>query len=221
MKIRAALAAVAVAAGLLLPVTSSPVASASADCKPTYTFGVGGFQIDLETFPPSLGQPSLYIQGADQPVGYNSIDINDGAREIERLFREYRSRCPGSHIKILGHSGGAAAAHVWVSRHPDEENVTVILVADPKRPPGPGNGGIAGHFLAVPANLLGLFAGAAGTDSNYGRVPVLTICNAGDWVCNRDASPQGWAFGTVHGQYDLNPNNYPNFISGQWYNDIY
>lgn len=203
-----------------MPATIPGAASADPGCKPTYTFGVGGFTIDTTKFPPDLGQPSLYIP-SDQPVGYNSIDILDGVRELDRLFHEYRSRCAGSHIKILGHSGGAAVAHVWVSRNPNASNVTVILASDPKRAAGPGGDGLAGNPLAMPANWIGIFRGAAGTDANFGSVPVLTICNAGDVVCNEDAGWNGYLRTGVHGRYDLNPNSYPNFVSGQWYNDIY
>lgn len=220
MKIRATLAAIALSASLLPAITGAGVSTADPGCKPTYTFGVGGFTVDTTTFPPDLGQPSLYIP-SDQPVGYNSIDILDGVRELDRLFNEYRGRCQGSHIKILGHSGGAAVVHVWVSRNKHATNITAILAADPKRPAGPGGPGLAGHLLAAPLDWIGFFRGASGTDADYGTVPVLTICNDGDWVCNLDAGPEGYATTHVHGNYDLNPWNYPNFISGQWYRPIY
>jgi cutinase len=213
-------ASVALAVGLLTPAVGQPVASANPECKPTFTFGVGGFTVDTTQFPPDLGQPSLYIP-SDQPVGYNSLDITDGVRELDRLFNAYRSRCPSSHIKILGHSGGAAVVHVWVSQNKHTTNVTAILAADPKRPAGPGGPGLAGHLLAAPADWLGFFRGASGTDADFGNVPVLTICNDGDWVCNINAGAWGYATTHVHGNYDLNPWNYPNFVSGQWYRPIY
>lgn len=220
MKIRATLAAIALSASLLPAITGAGVSTADPGCKPTYTFGVGGFTVDTTTFPPDLGQPSLYIP-SDQPVGYNSIDILDGVRELDRLFNEYRGRCQGSHIKILGHSGGAAVVHVWVSRNTHVTNATAVLAADPKRAAGPGGDGLAGNLLAAPAGWLGIFRGAAGTDSDFGDFPVLTICNAGDVVCNEDAGWRGYLYTGVHGKYDLNPWNYPNFIRGQWYQDIY
>lgn len=221
MKFRALLASALIVGSAIVVSSGATPAIGDPGCKPTYTFGVGGFTVDTTRFPPDLGQPSLYIQGADQPVGYNSLDITDGVRELGRLFYEYRDRCPGSHIKILGHSGGAAVVHVWVSQNKYVGNVTAILAADPKRPAGPGGPGLAGHILAVPADWLGFFRGASGTDADFGTVSVLTICNDGDWVCNINAGPKGYATTHVHGNYDLNPWNYPNFVSGQWYRPIY
>ncbi len=218
------LAAVALAASTITAslIAAPAVANAGGpSCPDTFAFGVGGFQIDLETFPPNLGQPSLYIPNTDQPVGYNSIDINDGVRELNKLFWEYRGRCPGSHIKILGHSGGAAVVHVWVSQHQDVPNATAILVSDPKRAAGPGGDGLAGNPLAGPAEFVGIFSGAAGTDADFGDFPVLTICNAGDWVCNEDAGPHGYLHTGVHGAYDINPWSYPNFIRGNWFPEVY
>ncbi|MFC4373355.1 cutinase family protein [Nocardia halotolerans] len=185
-------------------------------CPDTYTFGVGGFEINGG----GTGQTSTYIP-ADQPVGYNSVDITAGVNELDRLFHAYRNRCPGTHLKMLGHSGGAAVVHVWVSQHQTEPNATAILLSDPKRTAGPGGPGIAANPLAVPADLLGLFRGAAGVDANFGAFPVLTVCNAGDWVCNESAGMWGYLTTGVHGKYDLNPRNYPNFVRGNWFPPVY
>nr|WP_280350357.1 cutinase family protein [Nocardia abscessus] len=174
--------------------------------------GVGGFQIRWDGVP-NFGQDSVYIP-ANQRVGYNSADLWSGVREVDRLFRGYRNRCPGSHIKMLGHSGGAAVLHMWVAQHKYEPNATAILIADPKRAAGPGGDGIAGNPVAA---LVGLY----GTDSDFGDFPVLTVCNAGDWVCNEDAGLHGYLWTGVHANYDMNPWNYPNWISGQWYRGIY
>ncbi|MFE7717505.1 cutinase family protein [Nocardia rhizosphaerihabitans] len=198
------------------------VAPASASpCKGLWTMGVGGFQISTDALGiPNFAQTSSYVP-SDQPVGYNSMDINAGAREIERLYRNYRAQCPEDLVQILGHSGGAAAAHVWVSAHRYEQGVSVILASDPKRVAGPGGSGLAGHPLAGPVAFVGVFAGAAGTDANFGTVPVLDICNAGDWVCNRAAGVHGYLVTGVHGKYNLNPWSYPFGISGKWYQEIY
>ncbi|MEU4709493.1 cutinase family protein [Nocardia salmonicida] len=183
--------------------------------------GVGGFQIGTDAFGiPNFAQTSSYVP-SDQPVGYNSLSINAGAAEIDRLYHQHRAECPADTVQIVGHSGGAAAAHVWVSAHKYEDNVSVVLLSDPKRAAGPGGSGLAGHPLAGPAAFVGIFAGAAGTDSDFGTVPVLTVCNAGDWVCNRSAGVHGYLVTGVHGKYNLNPAAYPIGISGQWYQEIY
>ncbi|MGW6624215.1 hypothetical protein ACWF99_23560 [Nocardia sp. NPDC055002] len=199
---------------------TSTASAAAGDCRGTFTIGVGGFQIDTSVFPPNAWQPSTYIP-SDQPIGYDSLNITAGANELEKQFRIHRNACPGDHIKMLGHSGGAAVVHVWVSRNQFEPNATAILAADPKRAPGPGSGGIAGNPAALALDFIGAFRGAAGTDRNFGPFPVLDICNAGDWVCVESAGLHGYLNTGVHGKYDLNPHNYPNFARGNWFPAIY
>jgi cutinase len=186
------------------------------DCTGTFTLGVGGFAVSAA----GTGQDSAYIP-SDQRVGYNSIDINAGAAELDRLFWLHRDACPADHIKIIGHSGGAAVAHVWVSRNKYEQNANAILLADPKRAAGPGGDGLAGNPFAGALGLVGVFSGAAGTDADFGSFPVLTVCNAGDWVCNEDAGPDGYLFSGVHGKYDVNPWDYGDWDSGVVWNEIY
>ncbi|MFD3594289.1 cutinase family protein [Nocardia sp. NPDC058640] len=202
------------AAGLIVaPATAN---AGGPTCQDTYTFGAGGFEINAH----GTGQSSTYIP-ADQPVGYNSVDLVAGVAELDRLFHDYRNRCPGTHLKMLGHSGGAAVVHMWVSQHTDEPNATAILVSDPKRVAGPGSAGIAANPLAIPADWIGIFRGAAGADANFGAFPVLTICNAGDWVCNESAGLRGYLTTGVHGRYNLNPHAYPNYARGVWFPPVY
>src|SRR5690606_7132736 len=149
----------------------APVAQAGGpECKPTWVIGVGGAQITW-AIPPHTGQDSSYMIG-DALVGYNSIHIDEGVAELDRLFWQYRAACPGSHIKLMGHSAGAAVIHVWVSNHQQVPNASAVLFADPKRAAGPGGPGIAALRLRLPAELLGLFRGVGGADANFGAFPV-------------------------------------------------
>lgn len=187
----------------------SPAPPARADeCIGTWTLGVGGFEISTDR---GTWQDSDYFN-VNQPVGYHSADPNGGLRELDRLFWQHRSECPGDHIKIIAHSEGAAITHAWVSAHQDVQNANAILLSDPKRAPGPGGAGLS-------ANPLGGFLGypLAGVDANFGDFPVLSVCNGDDWVCHEAATPYGYAFTGAHGRYDFNVWNYGNWESGVWY----
>lgn len=201
--------------------------SASADvsqvCKGTYAIGIGGFNNNAGA---GFWQDSLYVPFTDQPVGYPSLNLDAGAAELDRLFWEHRNACGGDHIKMLGHSGGAAVLHKWVSAHKDVPNATAILVADAKRAAGPGGPGLAGWKpLGLPvgklAAMVGIFKGSQPADADFGDFPVLTICNAGDFICNTAAGPIGYMTTDIHLRYDMNPWVYPNFARGQDWREIY
>lgn len=194
----------------------------SAGCRGTFTIGVGGFNNNAGV---GFFQDSLYVP-SDQPVGYPSLNLDAGAAELARLFDEHRNYCPGDHIKMLGHSGGAAVVHKWVSAHKDVQNANAILVADAKRAAGPGGPGLAGWTpLGVQvgelAAMVGIFKGSQPADADFGDFPVLTICNAGDFICNTDAGPIGYMTTDIHGRYDMNPWNYDNWARGQDWREIY
>src|SRR5690606_6782659 len=92
-------ATAAVTATSLMVFGAGPANAGGPTCAPTWTIGIGGFNINLAGIP-NTGQDSMYIP-SNQPVGYNSLDINAGVRELDRLFWGYRTMCPGSHIKML------------------------------------------------------------------------------------------------------------------------
>ncbi|WIC88975.1 serine hydrolase [Rhodococcus phage Shagrat] len=148
---------------------------------------------------------------ANQRVGYNSFDTRSGVNELNRLARDHRRACPGDHVKVVGHSGGAAVAHVWVSEngHTFGGNVNVVLLADPKRPAGPGGAGFAATDF--PFNLIAPLAGA---DANYRGVPVLQVCNSTDHICNSQAGWDGYLFGGAHNDYNFDVNAYSNSANG-------
>jgi cutinase len=174
--------------------------ASAATCTPKWDVVVGG-----------LGNnDSTGFVGEDQRVGYNSYDTQSGVNELNRLVREHRAQCPGDHISITGHSGGAAVVHVWVSQNKTFGNVNAVLLADPKRAAGPGGSGFADEF---PFNLI---RPLAGTDANFGSVPVLTICNGNDHICNRASDWVGYFTG-AHGAYDFDVNHYATNASGVVY----
>lgn len=204
-----AILAVSVAAAAVA-VALAPVASAQ-PCAPTTTVAVGGVII-------ATGGPNLITTWnssrnipADAHVGYNTLDPASGIRELNRIVDGVRSVCPGTHLKILGHSMGAVVVHVWAQTRRGFPNANLILLADPKRAPGPGRGGLAG---IPPAQILGW--PIAGADDDFGGIPALSICNTKDPICEYTAHVRGWQDGT-HQAYDFNIHSYANDASGVTY----
>lgn len=187
------------------------VASAQAGCAPTTTVAVGGVVI-------AWGGPTLITSfndsrniPADAHVGYDTLNPAAGVRELNRVVEDIRFRCPGTHVKVLGHSMGAVVAHAWAASRPGFPNANLILLADPKRAPGPGRGGLAG---IPPAQILGW--PIAGADSNFGGMPTLSVCNMKDPICEYVSPVAGWSDGT-HQAYDFNVYGYSNDANGVVY----
>lgn len=178
------------------------VGTASASpCVGKYDVVVGGFVF-------TGGQDSRGFIGYDQPVGYNSYDTQGGANELNRLIREHRGHCPGDHVSITAHSGGAAVANVWALQQGNIGNVNMVLLADPKRVAGPGGPGFAATDW--PFNSIAPLGGANG---NFRGIPTLTVCRSQDHICNSQANWNGY-FSGVHGAYDFDVNHYSTTGSG-------
>ncbi|MET8627138.1 cutinase family protein [Kitasatospora sp. NPDC004669] len=210
---------VAASAGLLLTagLTAAQGATAqgatarvAAPCEGTYTIVVGGTG--------SSWDHDNFTGNIQQHVGYptqipNGASTRAGVNELNRLVRDQRAACPGQHVKMAGYSLGAGVVHVWVSENwRTFDNVNAILVADPKRQGPPGaNGG------AVPfGGLIG--PPLAGADSDFGNVPVKTICHW-DYVCDESAGI--WTYPANHmNNYpeDFNMDHHNDSANEQWYN---
>lgn len=180
-------------------ITSAGAATAD-PCLGTWSIGIGGLNDNTSA---TFGGGRV-----NQQVGYNSLDPVSGRNEINRLFFLHRSQCPNDHIKLIGHSEGAALVHVWVTEHQGVKNANAVLLADPKRyAPGYGGNGWAayGGFLGYPL---------AGVDNWFGSFPVLTICRASDYICDTDAPWFASSVNGVHGAYDFNSHDYNNTAHG-------
>ncbi len=198
--VRKALRVTLVAAAIFASISFAGGGNASADpCLGTWTIGMGGLNDNTSSVFPHV----------NQRVGYNSWDPVSGIRELNRLVYQHRSQCGGDHIKLIGHSEGAALVHVWVTEHQNFPNANAILLSDPKRVAGPGNAGLSslGGFLGYPL---------AGVDNWFGAFPVLTVCNGNDIVCNTGTTPVGYVSG-AHQGYDFNPNHYSDVARGVWF----
>jgi len=176
-------------------VVASPPATAD-PCVGSWSIGVGGFVLGIWSngFPSDF-QESLYM-GVDQRVGYHTLQPQAGLNELDRLFWQHRNECPTDHIKLIGHSEGAALVHAWVTQHQWVDNANAVLLADPKLYAWEAQG--SARF--APAQ----FGPVAGVDDWFGDFPVLTICRWDDIVCRApDAGVWGYATGT-HLLYDMN-----------------
>ena len=203
-KILAGVGGVALALGaVLIPAAGS--ATAATDCSGVYRIGVGGF----------MNTDSSVWQGVDFRVKYSAQISGKSAQEgvdaLQKAATDRRAVCPDQHIAAYGHSEGAAVVHSWVSQK-QLANSSAVLVADPKRPAGPGKAGFASLGW-----LVGLGAPINGVDSNYGKVPVLQVCNRDDGICDIGAGPNGYLFTGAHNRYDFDARNYPVGVSDQWY----
>lgn len=198
----AALAAAAV-------IVAAPSADAEQACPTVHSIAVGGIEITFHPF--SDYDDSLYIR-ADEHIGWHTLDPEQGITLLNAAVVANRVFCHTTHLRIIGHSMGAAIVHLWAQRHPGYPNTNLVLLADPKRAPGPGAGGLAG----IPAaNLLG--PPIAGVDANFGGIPTLTICNSEDLICEADAGLKGYAVEGVHQAYTFNANAYDNTTTGVLY----
>lgn len=170
-------------------------------CTGNWSLVMAGLQFTQER---GSWQDSSYMTG-DQRVGYNVLDPLSGERELDRLFWEHRALCPRDHIKMVGHSEGAALVHVWVTDHSKVSNANAVLLADPKRF---GRDGVGvswfGNFLGYPL---------AGVDDWFGSFPVLSLCRRDDGVCAAAAGSVGYVSGH-HMWYDLDARGYTNDARG-------
>lgn len=214
MRMRRVLAAAAsLLAGLGVTAVVAPAASA-APCGGTYTIGVGGFNDPNST---------VWSGNITQRVGYSAqlsgASARSGVDELNRLIRDQRAACPFQHAKVLGYSEGAAVVHTWVSENwTTFDNVNAVLVADPKRQAtgGRGTDGLAGEWFAV---VVG--APLAGSDSNFGNIPTVSICT-NDWICDQSAPSGviGYLTG-AHGNYSFNVDDYSNDGNGEWFDGAF
>lgn len=205
MRIRSILVAavMAIASAVFL----GPSMAQADDCTGVYSIGMGGFAVNLQ----GTWENSEYILDA-QPVGYDSLDPMGGLQNLDAAIQWHRSECPGDHIKLVGHSEGAAIIHAWVTAHDGFGDINAVLISDPKRVPGPGWGGLS----STPGNWL-IGYPLTGVDDWFGDIPVLTICNHDDQVCNTEAGWWGYLFAGAHGRYNFSADAYGEWDSGVWF----
>lgn len=205
MRIRSILATVLMVVGLTVPATAVLAPSASAErCTGTWSIVVGGFTVHGA----GTWQNSGYLHG-NRRVEYNSTEPWQGLGNLNAAIWQHRTACRNDHIKLIGHSEGAMIVHVWVTQNQGFSRLNAVLLADPKRSPGPGSGGISSSLPGFGIHV----APWTGTDNWFGNIPVLTVCNRDDVICNTDAGWFGYLTG-AHTRYNYSAFSYGNFERG-------
>lgn len=210
-RISAVLVGALAATGLCL---AGPSAAQAAPCEGTYTIIVGGTGDNNSNHGYWTGAISQRVGYPAQPTGANA---RAGVNELNRLISDQRKACPDQHVKAMGFSLGAAVVHTWVTENWQAfDNVNAVLIADPKRAPGPGNAGVAGHPVAAAVG-----APLVGVDNFFGDIPTVTICTD-DVICDANANSgvPGYFTGK-HGNYSFNVDDYSNDGTGQWFNGVH
>lgn len=207
--------ACALVAGVIAAAATTVAPSANAEpapCAPTHSIVVGGMEVRV--YYPLL-RVDDYTESAsftgDTLVSYHTLNPEQGIAALDAAVNTARTTCPATHLRIVGHSMGAAVVHIWAQRHPGYPNTNLVLLADPKRAPGPGAGGLAG----IPAAWL-LGPPIMGVDSNFGGIPTLTVCDERDIICEASTTPRGYMTG-AHQAYSFDAADYDDTTTGVLY----
>lgn len=190
--------------GLVVPMTMAAPAQAACG-NGTWVVGVGGLATSLNQ---GTWQTSAYI-GADERVEYDSANANMGLDRLRYIMSVHRAVCPGDHLKMIGHSEGAAIVHQWVIENTNFPNANAILLADPKMHEWPGGDGFARELWWYGYPM-------AGNDDWFGNFPTRTICSWWDHICRADSDWVGYFTG-AHTNYNMNGFAYGNWEDGSFY----
>lgn len=198
-KMRAMLLVVVGCLGLVVPLTFAAPAQAANCGGGLWTVGVGGLAVGFQN---GTWQDSGYIN-ANERIQYNSADPNMGLNSLRYVMSVHRDVCPGDHIKVVGHSEGAAIVHQWVIENSWFPNANAVLLADPKMHEWPGGDGFSRELWWAGYPM-------AGNDDWFGAFPTLTICRWWDHICRADSDWVGY-FSGAHTAY-----NFDSWFYGDW-----
>lgn len=155
-------------------------ADASTVCKPTVVLYAAGYPDPASTTAPDGAIP-ITSPGGIFPWEAGGFDHGQqvGAANAVRLTDQVAADCPGSQIKVHGHSYGAAIVHTalaTIDQRPYAGRVHIYLTGDPRR-----IGGIEDTFKGV--SVAGI------TMRGHGVIPqhvasYTNICNEFDFICH-------------------------------------
>lgn len=122
----------------------------------------------------------IQYPGSIWPLGPYTYDqsVAMGVTETKRVVQEQHARCPGSTIRIVGHSQGARVAGDAISELAAEGDTSYIqgeLLSDPRH-----RG--TGIEIMVPFGLPG--NRFMGERNGFGNANVNQVCVAGDTICD-------------------------------------
>lgn len=177
---------VAACAAVGVHVAAGEVSAGS--CPPVQSFAVAGVDGDPAHVPGVSGPRTNVHYRSDlrsvvtDPVGTR----RSGERALSSAIRSFRARCPGSHVRVVGHSYGAwIAGNVRDSDPQARRDATYVLVADPRARMG---------VLRLVPSLPGFFD--AQGPRGRAKAPTATTCRTSDVVCwapNPAHDPLGFA----------------------------
>lgn len=177
-----------IAAALTIPaaVVAMPATAEAAPCPATMTFSISGVDGNPAWVPGVSGPRTNVHYRSDlhsvvtDPIGTRK----SGERALTRSITQFRNRCPGSHVKVVGHSYGAWIAGNVRDTHP-VRNSSYVLVSDPRAKMG---------VLRLVPSVPGFFE-AQGPRRGKAKAPTATTCRTSDLVCwapNPVADPVGF-----------------------------
>ncbi|GAA3963134.1 cutinase family protein [Gordonia caeni] len=174
---------------------------AQAACPAQMTFAICGVDGNPAHVPGVSGPRTNVHYRSDlhsvvtDPIGTRRA----GERALSSSISSFRSKCPGSHVKVVGHSYGA-----WIAGNVRDSkpvrNSSYVLIADPR-----ANMGI----LRMAPSIPGYFE--AQGPRGKAKAPTATTCRTSDVVCwapNPLHDPVGFANsvrGYIEGEHAYKP----------------
>lgn len=166
-----ALCSVPFVAFMGLGVITDPPAANAAPCPATMNFAVGGTGDPTGVHTP--GVPAGPRTNVPYPATVDDNAQRIGRDNLTNAVSTFRAQCPGSHVTMVGYSGGAQIVGDVRDRMNGAGNMNVILVSDPRAP-----GGLAAVLPSVP------FWWTNQGPRPASSIPTSNICRANDPVCN-------------------------------------
>lgn len=172
----------ALVGAVLLSIGLALDAAAQTVCKPTVVLYAAGYPDPASTTAPPgvIGIPS---NGGIFPWEQGGYDVGQatGAANTVALMDQVAHDCPGSQIRLAGHSYGAAYVHTalaTIDQRPYAYRVHVYLTGDPRR-----IGGIEDTFAGVSAFGItmrghGIIPSHVASYENVCHVGLDIICSA-------------------------------------------
>ena len=204
-KIKSMLFAALACVGLVVPAVIAAPAQADGCGNGNWSVVIGGLAASLDG---GTWQTSSYLYG-DERIEYNSANAIEGLDRLRFVMSVHRDVCPGDHIKIVAHSGGAGIAHQWIIENSWFPNANAILLADPKMHEWPGGDGFSRELWWMGYPM-------AGNDDWFGDFPTLTVCNWNDHICRADSDWTGYLTG-AHTVYITDADYYGDWEDGAFY----
>ncbi|WP_115410966.1 cutinase family protein [Nocardia farcinica] len=152
-------------------------AAAAQYCEPVAVFGLGGHGDPAgDVYGPNVRK--VRYSASIWPFGSVTYDdsVREGRDNMVAAVNSYAEAC-GGHIVVKGYSEGARAAGdalEILDDGPHARRISGVLYADPKRP-----GGVEHALRGVSVVGISMTGPRAGFN-----VPVRSVCNANDAVCN-------------------------------------